>query len=62
MKRFEFELILTVDATSKVKAKELAQNAIQNLQEMMGYSPFSCRLELIEDSINEVDFDEDEDY
>ncbi len=61
MKRFEFDLVLTVDASSKEEAKEIAKNVMENLREMMGHSPHSCQLELIEHSGLEIDFDE-EDY
>ena len=60
MKRFQFELYLTVDAESEDDAYDKAKNAMQNLQEMIGHSPFSCILDMSEDEPLEVEFDEDQ--
>lgn len=55
MKTYEFTIILTLDAESEDEAKERADNVMQNLKEMVGYSPFSCELDL-EDDCTEVEY------
>lgn len=62
MKAFTFDLTLTIEAKSKREAKERAANALQNLKEMAGYSPFSCQLDLLESSCQEVEYVDEEDY
>jgi len=60
MKRFQFQLILTVAAQSKDEAYDKAENAVDNLREMIGHSPFSCELEMIEiDPLEVKNYDEE---
>ena len=62
MKRFEFDLTLTIDAASKAKAREIAANVLDNLKDTMGHSPHSCQLDLLESSGIEVKLVDEEDY
>jgi hypothetical protein len=59
MKHYEFTIILSLDASSEDEAKEVADNIMQNLNEMMGHSPHSADLGL-EDDCTEVEYIEED--
>jgi hypothetical protein len=59
MKYYQFKLNLIVGAESKAEGKQIAENAYDNLCEMMGYSPFSATLEMEEGDGEEVELEEE---
>lgn len=59
MKTYQFDLSLIIDAKSKKEALERAENAMQNLREMIGYSPFECELEFHKDTCSEIEYEEE---
>ncbi len=61
MKSYQFEMNLVVDANNEEEAKSRAMNALINLNEMKGYAPFSCELNLLIDSCQEVEWIDEED-
>jgi hypothetical protein len=57
MSFYRFNISLLVSASDKAEAEVRAQQAKSNLDEMMGYAPFTCELEIDYDSC-----EEDKDY
>jgi len=58
MKAFEFTITLTVNAANKQEAKQIAENTMQNLNEMMGHSPYDCELDLGKNCI-EIEYEDE---
>lgn len=60
MAYFQYKLNLIVSGKSEAQARELAENAYDNLCEMMGYSPFSATLEMEEGKGEKVEYEGEE--
>lgn len=58
--KFEFAILMTIEANSEAEAKENAEISLQNFKSITGHAPFSVELDLDTETCEQVE-DEDDD-